>query len=186
MRRERRRLPQVKRSSVCWAFSCFLCCSVKISVSFPRTSRGSSLAEVVEGRERTQGAVVSASTLRARFPPTASCMPRSTPVRNTKSSPSAANLIWPCPWPLLCAGCDQSVGNVHGPVRMTVRIGRAALMPMILPLTTRNQKCPRRSLPPDCSRLAGGIIHHQRLPLSMIQLSLYYRSYAIMRLCLTQ
>jgi hypothetical protein len=45
-------------------------CSIKIRVSSPRISRSSSLGEEVEGRERTQRAVVSASTLRARFPPT--------------------------------------------------------------------------------------------------------------------
>jgi hypothetical protein len=46
-----------------------LCCQV-FRISFPRLSRRSSLVIASEGRERTQGAVVSASTLRARFPPT--------------------------------------------------------------------------------------------------------------------
>jgi hypothetical protein len=44
--------------------------------SFPRPSSRSSLVAVAEGRERTQGAVVSASTLRARFPPTVWRPPR--------------------------------------------------------------------------------------------------------------
>jgi hypothetical protein len=42
---------------------------LSFSVSSPSASRSSSLVVASEGRERTQGAVVSASTLRARFPP---------------------------------------------------------------------------------------------------------------------
>jgi hypothetical protein len=43
---------------------------LSFSVPSPRTSRSRGLTEASVGRGRTQGAVVSASTLRARFPPT--------------------------------------------------------------------------------------------------------------------
>jgi hypothetical protein len=52
--------------------SLFPYCPVKFSVSSPRTGRSNSPAKASEGGERTQGDVVSASTLRARFPPTPS------------------------------------------------------------------------------------------------------------------
>jgi hypothetical protein len=70
MRREHRRLLPVLRSSVCIVFPCSV--FVSFYVSFPHSSRSWSrnLARESEGREWVQGAVVSASTLRARFPPT--------------------------------------------------------------------------------------------------------------------